>query len=174
MTSHVPLTQVFKRQLNNVLLAAIVISGFTIPRPAFAQTGRELIGGLLRDLLESEIERRRRKDERQPNRPLFVPSGTGQQPKIVVSPKSGQARGYFETFSSESRRLAERLQREARTVPGVRAHLSDILKLRSRADLLNRRYATAQPDHVLIQDIQALDSDWRSAAYSSEPVAFVK
>lgn len=115
---------------------------------------RGVVGGLLRELLESELERRSRRDE--PPRPPA---------KSAASAKSQQARGYFQSFSAESQQLARLLGQQARTTPGVRSHYDEVLKLRARADFLNQRYAQPQPDQVLIQDIRELDRDWRLASY---------
>ena len=125
------------------------------PSPTLAQNGRELIGGLLRDLIESEIDRQQQKQ------PGLRRSAPGGQP----SANARQARTYFGQFRDESQQLANHLQRDARRIPGVRSHLDEVLRLRARTELLNQRYATPQSDATLRQDIQSLDRDWRMAAY---------
>ena len=130
---------------------------------ARAQNARQVVGGLLRELLESELERRDRNEENRTG-----PIDFERRPENDargISDKSNRARGYFRSFTTESQQLARLLEQEARTTPGVRSHLDEVLKLRARADFLSQRYAQPQPDRVLLQDIQQLDRDWRLASY---------
>lgn len=145
-----------------LLLAILGCSGVDC---AVAQRAREVVGGLLRELLESEIERRdqgetRDRTRREPDREIRPPRA-----KIDGSAKSRQARGYFQTFANQSQQLSRLLEQQARTTPGVRSQLDEVLQLQARTDFLNQRYAQPQPDRVLSQDIQQLDRDWRSVSY---------
>ena len=158
-----------RRPIVSLVVASCVL-GWSAPH-ANAQNGG-FLQGLLKELLESEMERRRQRNQEQRplDRPLFVPQDRpvprpqdGVQ--VVLSPRSKKARRYFESFNSESRRLLELLQKEARTVPGLRPRLTDVVRLRSESELLMQRYAQPQPDRLLLDDIRALDQDWRSAAY---------
>lgn len=156
----------FARCSTTWLILLTLIIGTAAPRVAVAQSGRDVIGGLLRGLLESELERRR--DDRDvPGRPMLVPE---RRPNRPSPPRAGgsatmRAREYFGSFGSESKRLAEQLQRDSRKVSGLRSHMSDVLKLQLQTELLNLQYAKTQSDEVLIRDIQALDQAWRATSY---------
>ncbi|MGI9428024.1 MAG: hypothetical protein ACR2NM_05160 [Bythopirellula sp.] len=132
-----------------------LVLGAQVASPVHAQRGREVLGGLLRDLIESELSKQQQK---QADRQQQATTAT-------VSTKGNQARGYFGEFRGESQRLADQLQRDASGIPGVRSHLAEVLRLRERSDSLSRRYAQPQPDAVLVQDIRQLDRDWRLTAY---------
>ena len=137
------------------LLAATMLY-FATPNIAEAQDGK-FIGGLLRELLESQLERKLRKQ--QAARPqLVVPQ---QRRDVAISVNARKARGYFNSFGTESAQLVKLLRQDAARVPGVRRHLDQVLKLQTRCELLNTRYAKVQTDALLLEDIRELDRDWR-------------
>jgi|GEM_PF-5598738 len=153
---------------NRVLLGLcfVIMGSACFPSPVVhAQKGREIVGGLLRELLESEMKRQQQKQRNENPHKHPRPNDHRPNKNLSISTKSQQARGYFKSFGSESQRLAALIEQQARNVPGARSHLDEVLKLHARSEFLNRRYAQPQPDHILIRDIEAMNRDWRSVAY---------
>ena len=144
--------------------------------PSFAQNGRDLLGGLLNELVRSQIERRERKRrEGRPNLQPTQPFPDRLQPgpnrpapaprPVTLTPKMKKAQGYFASFATESDRLAFQLNQQSRTVPGVRTHLDKVLRLKARSALMQQRYSQPTQGHVIVDDIRELDREWRTASY---------
>lgn len=138
---------------------------------AEAQQGAEILEGLLKDLLQSRVERydnprdieddprlvRGRRSDRQ-RRPDRVPD-------VVL-----QAGRRYGEFANEAQRLVRLLQQEAARTPGVRQELDEILKLQMRAQLMSERFRTPQKEDFILDNMRALDRDWRTAAYRMNSV----
>jgi len=149
-------------------LPAIVLAltcVFALPRlPAAQAQDGSLIGGLLRELLESKIRRREEK-----RRQLVIP---GQQ---IVVPREipaniRTARGYCDSFATESQRLVQMLRKQPANIGGVRPCIDELLRLQARAELMSKRFASPLENRVVIEDIRELDRDWRTAQYHLQRV----
>ena len=157
----------------------VVFCQGTITTQAFAQNGRDLLGGLLNELVRSQIERRERKQRAgrpnlKPTQPFpggqLQPGTTRPAPRprpvqVALTPRMKQAQGYFKSFAAECDQLAFQLNQQSRTVPGVRTHLDKVLRLKARSALLQQRYSKPTQGHVIIDDIRELDREWRTASY---------
>lgn len=160
------------------VLLAIAIFQSSFATPVFAQKGSDLLGGLLQELVRSQIERREQKQRAgrpnlQPTQPFPTqprprtnrPAPQPQPRTVVIPQKMRTAQGYFTSFATECDRLAFQLNQQSRTVPGVRTHLDKVLRLKARSALLQQRYSQPAQNHVIIDDIHELDREWRTASY---------
>lgn len=149
-------------------LPAVLICLLTAANCVQAQQGRDILGGLLQDLLRSTIDR----DNQPPPRPyddsrLLLPgerSAQQQAPK-TVPPVVLQASRQYRAFSQEAMRLTRLLRRDARRVPGVSSHLNEVLQIQARAQLMGDRFSTPQKKDFILDNIRALDRDWRTTSY---------
>ena len=155
------------KPLPNFVLAFVVTLLCLLAMPklptAHAQDGK-LIGGLLRELLESQV---RRRDEKR--RQLVIPGQKIIVPREVPA-NIRTARGYCDSFASESQRLVQVLRKQAINVGGVRPSIDELLRLQARAELMSKRFASPLENRVVIEDIRELDRDWRTAQYHLQQI----
>ena len=154
-----------------IVLCFVILQGTVVPRVAIAQDGRDVLGGLLQELVRSQLERRERK-RRESMRPQPGQLAPGQPPaaRPVITQKMRQAQQYCNSFSTECDRLAGLLRRDAQRTPGLRVHLDQVLKLKARSALMSQRFAQPRPESVVMDDIRELDRDWRLAAFQLNQV----
>ncbi|MEO0529362.1 MAG: hypothetical protein AAF266_02165 [Planctomycetota bacterium] len=112
-----------------------------------------LLERLMRDLLESQAQRQQQ-----------------QAPRQVVVPAAGDARtadlrGRLQAFSTETDVLSAALRDEVRRNRAVAPYLVQMVRVKSRADSLVRRYEKPQPQAVVLTDLKELDQEWRDTAY---------
>ncbi len=149
----------------------IVIVAFSAVAQSTAQAqqgpGAEILQGLLRDLLQSKVDRRNEPRRELKHHPLLVPGERSAQqrapdrvPAVVI-----KAGGFYASFAKESQQLVRLLRADARKVPGIGSQLGNILQLQTRAQLMSDKFATPQKEDFILGNISALDRDWRSAAY---------
>lgn len=142
-----------------LLLAIVCIVAVPNQPTVYAQDG-SLIGGLLRELLESQIRRREQKTQQRiviPGQKIVVPR--------EIPPNVRTARGYCDSFATESQRLVQILRSQAASVGGVRPSIEELLRLQARAQVMSKRFASPLERRVAIEDVRALDRDWRTAEY---------
>jgi len=144
----------------------LVVFGTLSQNRVHAQQGAEILDGLLKDLLQSKVDRRN-EPRREMHHPLLVPGerSARQVAPDRVPPVVLKASGFYGSFAQESQRLARLLRQDARKVPGVNSQLADILKLQTRAQLMSDSFSTPQKEDFILGNISALDRDWRSASY---------
>lgn len=149
-------------------LGLLVLIAFTTipPNRAHAQQGTAILDGLLKDLLQSQVDRRN-EPRRELRSPLLVPGERSAQQVAParVPPVVLKASGFYSTFAKESERLVRLLRTDARKVPGVSSQLGEIRKLQTRAQLMSDSFSTPQKEDFILGNISALDRDWRSASY---------
>ena len=141
------------KPLPNFVLAFVVTLLCLLALPklptAHAQDGK-LIGGLLRELLESQV---RRRDEKR--RQLVIPGQKIIVPREVPA-NIRTARGYCDSFASESQRLVQVLRKQAINVGGVRPSIDELLRLQARAELTSKRFASPLENRVVIEDLSLI------------------
>lgn len=131
------------------------------PHASLAQGG--LLEQLMRDLLESQRQREQQQREQQPRPPRIVIGG--QRIPSAGSPRTAQVREHLRTFSSEADTLSGLLRTEVRRNRSVAPFLVPMVRVKSRADMLRRKYKQPQPEQVLLADLQELDREWRDTSH---------
>lgn len=114
---------------------------------------KEVVNGILRLLLESQVERQGLRDERAPP----PPPPPGGRPTVELL----EARQRLEVMQRESVALNTALQREAATNPAVRGLLGDALKFQVRADAVVARSKALYDHRALAVEVAHLDREWR-------------
>lgn len=127
-------------------LSLLALGFLALLSPGAAAQG-SLLEKLMRDLLESQ---------QQP-----VP------PQIVLpnadNTTTADLRGRLQAFSTETEVLSKALRGEVRRNRAVAPYLVQMVRVKSRADALSRRYAKAQA--VVLAGLKELDQEWRDTAY---------
>ena len=126
-----------------VLLWGTSLSAQSDPR----QGRRQFVEGLLKTLIQSQLDPRRPPAPR-PNQP-------------PVSREVTEARQHFKQFSTHSTQLVHHLTADARSVPAAKQWLGDSIKLNASVSHINTRAATARRIEDLHPDFVALDRQWR-------------
>ena len=111
------------------------------------QQRRQFVEGLLKTLIQSQLDPQRRPPPR-PNQP-------------PVSPELAQARQHFKQFSTHSTQLVHHLNTQAGSVPAAKQWLGDTIKLNASVSHINTRAATAGSIADLQPDFRELDRQWR-------------
>lgn len=117
-----------------------------------------LLEQLMRDLLESQ---RQRQQEAQP--PAVVVGGR-EQDRAGAS-RTSQIRENLGAFAKETNTLSGLLRKEVHRNRAVAPYLVPMVRVKSRAEMLQRKYKNAQSDQILLADLQELDREWRDTAH---------
>ena len=143
---------------------------------------RTFVEGLLRGLLESQLEQNQAPGQRpnfpQPQiQPIPATRVPGRRPTPVAN--GGQivaVRKTLRDWSDECDHLIDDLRQLEFSTPAVRPLLADALQIRVSIDLLARQAATAPHERYLVNDFLAIDRQWRLLNYhlQSMPVAVQK
>ena len=112
---------------------------------------RQFVEGLLRTLVESQLDRQPRESERRG------------QPTVV--PELVRARQHFSELSVHNTQLVHHLSTHAARSPSAKPFLADALKLNASLSHIQRRSATARRLEDLQPDFRAWDRDWRLLSY---------
>jgi len=142
---------------------------------AFAQNPqrREFIQGLLKGLIESQLEQPRRVPQQQPYPAQSRPGQRGPVPqpgrnvpggtvvKIEVSKKMLNARQSLNQWNTASASLVQELRRHEHSAPQLRPLLADSMRFQASVGGLCRRAELAPTIGPLKSDFAALDRDWR-------------
>ena len=148
----------------SLLTCGVLLSA--MPTPCVAQNGEDIAKGLLRALIESQLDKsRRRSNDRGSLRP---PNGSGvpiqPQPTVQIQ----QLRPISSSLAQESAVLVALLQTDSRRSLDARSHLSDAIRLQANASALQQQVAT-QNNHLLLQDdFQNFNSEWSSLSHHLE------
>ena len=159
------------------LSVVAMVCGF-LPQHALAQRRGELVEGLLRTFVESQLQRDRQKAfERQqalqqqqmldrhgyPH--VAKPPAAATTPRISVSPQVNAYRTNLRSFASQSASLADGLQKSVVSVRGVRPLMADALKLKAASAIM---YEQSQKSHdlaLLREEYCGLDCQWREMSF---------
>lgn len=114
---------------------------------------KEVINGVLRLLLDSQVERQGLRDERAP----LPPPPPGGRPTVELL----EARQRLEVMQREAAGLSATLQKESATNPAVRALIPDVLKFQVRADAVAARSRLLFDHRALAAEVASLDREWR-------------
>lgn len=139
-----------------------VILGSSSWMSTFPCVGQEgPLGGLLRDLIESELQRRQAElRTQQVPRPAQRP-GTPRE----FAPHQREVQRLCNSIATESNRLVSLCQSEARRVPGLRGHMDELQKVAALARQLHQDFGQPMPSHLIVDELQRLDNQWRLSKY---------
>ncbi len=141
------------------------------------EAGREIVQGLLRALVESQLERGSPQSGLRPEpgrpglgRPVPGRPGPGrplpEQPVLrQPTPEMVQLRPIMDTFVQESATLVAVLNTDSRRSFEVRSGLADALRLQAAATALRQRMDTERDHRQIAPGVRQLSSEWQSLAH---------
>ncbi|MEQ9408542.1 MAG: hypothetical protein RIK87_12480 [Fuerstiella sp.] len=142
-------------------LVAAIVAGLMVSVPVSscrAQSGEDLAKGLLRALIESQLEKSRRKGNL--SDPFQNPNTPENRRPQRTTPEMQQLRPIAATFAQESAALTALLSTDARRHFEARQLYSDSIGLQAAAAALNQQVA-AQSSHLAVLDgFRELNSRW--------------
>jgi hypothetical protein len=141
-------------------LVAVCLSGFTSPGKCHAQNGEDIAKGLLRALIESQLDKSRRRSDG-PSTQLNPAPGN-------VTREMQQLRSITAGISQEYATLGALLQTESRRNFEVRRHLPDALRLQAEATALTQRVASQRNHILMIDDFRSLNNGWKMLSHQLE------
>ena len=145
------------------LMALLLLLGSLFLKPALADDKdrrRELLGGILRIVVESQSEQHRHGDRGRVSAPP-PPAQLG----AVSSRELISARVTLESYRLESAALNAQLQQDAVANPALRGILNDSLKFQARADAVSIRSRAVIDHRSILGEIELLDREWRTLGY---------
>lgn len=147
------------------LVATLVACHFTATgiESVEAQKGDEVVRGLLRALIESQLEKSNRREVAPP--PARLGPGRNNTPPDRLSPRVNQLRPIASSFAQEATTLRALLQTDAARDFHVRNHLGDAMRLQATASAVQQRTAMARTDDSVRNSFQSLNTAWTSLAH---------
>lgn len=140
--------------LSGVLLLTLVMSCST--QAAAQDNRRELLDSLLKDLINSELQKMEQK-----NAPGSLAPAA---PKVKVN-NSQAIHNTLQSFTRDCDELALSLSTDSRRIDGLNQLLPDIYRLRARSSILADKTAQGNDWSILLDDIKTIDRDWRSVSF---------
>lgn len=134
------------------LLLAIVICGSLSPAARADEKTRRIVGGILRILVDSRVERGQ------------LPPGQ-LTPPGRVSPELGRARPHLQEFTREAASLGSMLQQGAARNAALRPLAAETLQFQASAEALHRRSTLVNDHRAIVQETQRVDQNWRLLSY---------
>ncbi len=137
---------------------------------------RTFVEGLLRGLLESQLEQAQDPRQQRPGfprpqaQPLPAVPAPGRRPTPGTINVNGggqilTVRKTLRDWSDECDHLIDDLRQIELSIPGVRPLLADALQLRVNIDLLARKAQTVPHPMYLVDDFRSVDQQWRLLNY---------
>ena len=117
--------------------------------------GREVVKGLLRALIESQLEQQDRRRPRSPQPPR----------QQINSPNDERLRVVVSTYQQEAATLVALLNTEASRNFQVRRYLPDAFRLQATASALNQQPRGNTPSSAGLAPYQQLNNDWQSLRF---------
>lgn len=130
---------------------------------AKAQKGDDVVKGLLRALIESQLEKSNRREVAPP--PAQFNPGRNNTPPGRLSPRVNQLRPIASSFAQEANTLRALLQTDAARNFLVRHHLGDAIRLQATASAVQQRTAMARSEESVRESFQGLNTAWTSLAH---------
>lgn len=159
--------QCTKRRHQTSLVAAVLVIGILMsPYSGVcrAQSGRDVAEGLLKALIESQLDKSRRRSGSRPD--SFGPaSGRGNLRPGGVTSQMQQLRPILASFAQETATLSALLQTDSRRSIAARRQLPDVIRLQANATALNQRARTQNDHRHILDDFRGLNSEWSSLAH---------
>ncbi len=153
------------------MLASLIVTGLGTMPQARAQkneTGKEIARGLLRGLIESQLERQGR-EIYGPGRP--IPPNVGQIPQPQQpTPEMQQIRRSLAALNQESATLSTLVIEESKRNPNLRGLVADAINFQAITAATKQR-ADRENHHMSLQlTVQSMDQSWRPLAYQLSTV----
>lgn len=142
------------------LVTALTVCTLCLSPPVIAQdkdAGKELVKGLLRALVESQLEREQGRSELAPPPPPGPPG----QP----TPEITQLRPLLAAYVQELTTLTALLNTDARRSFAVRGPLADALQLQATAAAVKQRADSERHHRGLLQALMSLNAQWKTLVY---------
>ena len=153
------------RLLCALLCCTVSVSVFNSPI-ARAQSGEDFVKGLLRGLVESQLEKARRKGKL-PD-PFRGPNGQQNLRPGQITAQMQQLRPVAASFAQESATLAALLNTDARRNYEARMHLVNALKLQGTATAVNQQTASTGNHLAVVDSFRGLNSEWVALSHQLE------
>ncbi|MEZ6128591.1 MAG: hypothetical protein R3C59_07900 [Planctomycetaceae bacterium] len=130
----------------------------------FAQSGEDVARGLLKALIESQLEKsRRRNGGPSTNLRPGQPRNAGQPDRST--PEMQKLQPITASFAQEAATLAALLQTDSRRSVEARRYLPDAIRLQATATAISQR-AASQNNHLsLMDDFRNLNSEWATLSH---------
>ena len=140
-------------------LAVLILSGSLWSPRGHAQSREDIAKGLLRALIESQLERSDRRGA--PRDPFRQPQGG--RPQVTVEMQ--QLRPIVASVSQEAAALSALLNTEGRRNFEVRQRVPDAIRFQATATALKQQ-ADVQNDHrALLEGFRGLNSEWQTLSH---------
>lgn len=152
------------RTSRTALIATLVACHWTATgiNRAEAQKGEDVVKGLLRALIESQLEKSNRREVAPP--PAQFNPGRNTPPGRL-SPRMNQLRPIASSFAQEATTLRTLLQTDAARDFHVRNHLGDAIRLQATASAVQQRTSISRTEDSVRDSFQSLNTAWTSLAH---------
>lgn len=148
-----------------VLIIAFSVTFGPFSKVCQAQNGKDIAGGLLKALIESQLEKsRRRSGGGNLTDPFGQPQGRPGRPQPLTQ-QMQQLRPIVSGFAQETATLGALLQTDARRSIEARRQLPSVIRLQATATALKQRSAAAHNHALLLDDFRTLNSDWATLSH---------
>ncbi|GEM_PF-1113917 len=114
---------------------------------------RRIVGGILRILVESQVDRGRH------SRPQNL------APQAQLTPQLARSRPQFAEFSREASSLSSHLQQDAARNAALRPLTAEALQFQAATQALARRSTLVNDHRAILEETQRVDRDWRLLSY---------
>lgn len=132
-------------------------------KSARAQKGEDVVKGLLRALIESQLERSNRGNNQ--GQTQFDPRRNPASTPGRITPGINQLRPIASSFAQEAMTLRTLLNTDAARDFHVRRHLADAIRLQATATAVRQRTASARTEESVLASFQSLNTDWTTLAH---------
>ncbi|MEZ6123850.1 MAG: hypothetical protein R3C49_11815 [Planctomycetaceae bacterium] len=144
-------------------LIVLLIAEFTVPSPlAYGQGGEDLAKGLLKALIESQLDKSRRRNG---SPPPPEPGLQGNLRPHGPTQEMQKLRALTATYAQEAATLAAVLQSDAARNFDIRRRLPDVIRLQATATALSTHSAGHHDHAAMIDEFRSLNSQWAELAY---------
>ena len=150
-------------RLTFCVLTGLMLLPATPPR-ASAQDGEDIARGLLRALIESQLEKANRKNRNLPD-PFRTPLT---QQRGTLTAEMQKLRPVAASFAQESATLAALLNTDARRNYAIRNHLARAVELQAEATALNQQAASKLNHLLVLNGFRSLNSGWTALSHQLE------
>ncbi|MBD3673080.1 MAG: hypothetical protein HUJ26_06095 [Planctomycetaceae bacterium] len=141
-------------------LAGVLALGFLVSSiaPLSAQDNRQLLDKLLKEYIQSELEKMDQKTN--PASGGTTPTATKQ-----VVDNSREIHNDLQEFTRDTDDLALSLSADSRRIDGLNQILPSLYQLRARSSILAEKTQTGNQWSNLLEDIKTIDRDWRTVSF---------
>lgn len=147
-----------------ILLCMAVLCGSLFPALAAAQNGEDIAKDLLRALIESQLDKSRRRSGG-PNDPFREPQGKGNLRPGQASQEILKLRPITAGLAQESATLSALLNSDAHRSFEIRKQLQPAIQLQATASAL-RQQCEAQSNHLALREgYRGLNNEWKTLSH---------